>query len=293
MNKIYQNRWLPVGLLIPQLLLIGIFFYWPVIQAFFWSVYLEPPFGGEAEFVGLENFSRVLNDEQFYNSINRSIVFMITASSSAVIIPLILAVAADRHIRLAKPARNILLWPKAVAGASIGMAFSILLNPHVGLLSPINALFPGFWNPGLNGTDANIMLNIAYIWRGIPFNFIILLAGLQGLPQSMIQAAAVDGAGPWRRLFEIQIPLLSPQLFFCMVLEVTASFASAFALVDSMTQGGPGGATNLFVYKIYVDAFKSYDLSGASTQTVILMAIVMLLTCFQFFFLEKRVKYNR
>lgn len=293
MKKVFQNKWLPVALIFPQLILIMVFFYWPVIETFFWSVYLEPPFGGDAEFVGFDNFVRVLDDEQFYNSLNRSIIFMLTASTSAVVIPLFLAVAADRHLRLSKPARNILIWPKAVAGASIGMAFSILLNPHVGLLSPINAIFPGFWNPGLNGTDANIMLNIAYIWRGIPFNFIILLAGLQGLPQSLIQAAAMDGAGPWRRLFEMQIPLLSPQLFFCVVLEITASFASAFALVDSMTQGGPGGATNLFVYKIYVDAFKSYDLSGASTQTVILMSIVMMLTCFQFFFLEKRVKYNR
>ncbi len=145
----------------------------------------------------------------------------------------------------------------------------------------------------MNGVDANIMLNIAYVWRSIPFNFIILLAGLQAIPHPVIQAAAMDGASPWRRIFDIQIPLLTPQLFLCMILELTASFSSAFALVDSMTRGRTGGATNLFVYKIYVDAFKSYDLSGASAQTVLLMGILMAITCLQFFVLERKVKYNR
>lgn len=293
MIKVYNNRWLPILLIFPQVILIGMFFYWPVVQAFFWSVHLEPPFGGDAEFVAFDNFSQILADDQFYHSLNLSLIFMITASCSSVAVPLVLAIAADRKLRLSKPARNILIWPKAVAGASIGMAFTLVLNPHVGLLAPINAIFPGFWNPGISGIDANIMLNIAYVWLGIPFNFIILLAGLQSLPQNIIQAAAMDGAGPWRRLFEIQLPLLTPQLFLCMVLEITSSFSSAFALVDSMTQGGPGGATNLFVYKIYVDAFKSYDLSGAAAQTVLLMAVVMILTCFQFFFFERKVKYNR
>ena len=293
MVNVYRNKWLPYAFILPQLILITLFFYWPVVQAFFWSVFLEPPFGGEAEFVGAANFARILADDEFYSSLRISVVFMLTASTFAILVPLILAIAVDRNLRLSRPAKNILIWPKAVAGASIGMSFSLILNPHVGLLSPINAIFPGFWNPGLNGVDANIMLNIAYVWRSIPFNFIILLAGLQAIPHPVIQAAAMDGASPWRRIFDIQIPLLTPQLFLCMILELTASFSSAFALVDSMTQGGPGGATNLFVYKIYVDAFKSYDLSGASAQTVLLMGILMAITCLQFFVLERKVKYNR
>jgi sn-glycerol 3-phosphate transport system permease protein len=293
MVNVYRNKWLPYTFILPQLVLITLFFYWPVVQAFFWSVFLEPPFGGDAEYVGAANFLRILADDEFYSSLKTSVIFMLTASTFAILVPLVLAIAVDRNLRLSGLARNILIWPKAVAGASIGMSFSLILNPHVGLLSPVNALFPNFWNPGLNGVDANIMLSIAYVWRSIPFNFIILLAGLQAIPQPVIQAAAMDGASPWRRIFDIQIPLLTPQLFLCMILELTASFSSAFALVDSMTQGGPGGATNLFVYKIYVDAFKSYDLSGASAQTVLLMVILMAITCLQFFVLERKVKYSR
>lgn len=290
---VFSNPFSALFLLLPQVILISAFFYWPVIKTFFWSFHLEPPFGGDAEFVGFENFATVFSDPEFYQSINRSILFMVTASVTSVGLALILAVAADRQLRLAKVARNVIIWPKAVAGASIGMALSVILNPYVGVFASINEVFPNFWNPGLNGTDATILLNIAYIWGNIPFNFIVLLAGLQAVPHNMVEAAAMDGASIWRRLYDIQIPMLTPQLFLCMIIEINESFTSAFALIDSITQGGPAGATNLFVYKIYVDAFKAYDLSGAATQAFIMMLIVMTLALFQFIYLEKKVKYNR
>ncbi len=289
----FRGRWLPVLLVAPLLLLIALFFYVPIFQAFYWSLFLERPFGGGSQYVGLDNFERVLSDAEFWKAATRTLVFMVTASVLSVLVPLVLALAADRKIRLSMPARNILVWPKGVAGASIGMVFAFVFNPFVGVLAPLNALFPGAWAPGVDGTDAFIAIVAAYVWGGIPFNFIILLAGLQSIPHTMHQAAAMDGASPWRQIFDLQIPLIAPQLFLTLVLEFTESVTSAFALIDTITRGGPGGSTTLLVYKIYADGFKSYDLSGASTQTAILMVFVLLLTAAQFVFLGRRINYER
>jgi sn-glycerol 3-phosphate transport system permease protein len=235
----------------------------------------------------------VLSDPHFWEAGRRTIIFTVIGSSLAVMVPLILAIAADRQIRLSPPARNVLVWPKGIAGASIGVVFAYIFNPFVGVLAPLNQLFPGIWAPGIDGTDAFIMLILAYVWSGIPFNFVILLAGLQTVPHTLHQAAAMDGAGPWRRIFEIQLPLIMPQLLLILVLEFTDSITAAFALVDTITQGGPGGATTLLVYKIYIDGFVGYDLSGAATQTALLMVFVILLTSAQFAFLGRRINYER
>jgi len=292
-QALFANRWLPVLLVTPLALLIVVFFYVPIIQAFYWSFFLERPFGGGSIFVGWDNFARVLSDPQFWQAGRRTLLFMVVGSSLAVLIPLILAIAADRAIALSQPARNVLVWPKGVAGASIGVVFAFIFNPFVGILAPLNQWFPGIWNPGIDGTDAFITLIAAHVWGGIPFNFVILLAGLQSIPRTMHQAAAMDGAGPWRRIFDVQLPLIMPQIFLTLVLEFTESVTSAFALVDTMTRGGPGGATTLLVYKIYTDGFAGYDLSGAATQTAILMVFVILLTSAQFAFLGRRISYER
>ncbi len=218
---------------------------------------------------------------------------MLSASSLAVAVPLMLAIAADRKIRMSLPARNILVWPKGIAGASIGVVFAFIFNPFVGIMAPLNGLFPGLWNPGIDGTDAFITLVAAHVWSGIPFNFVILLAGLRSIPHTMYQAAAMDGAGPWRRIADVQLPLIMPQLFLTFVLEFTESITSVFALIDTITGGGPGGSTTLMVYKIYVDGFRGYDLSGASTQTTILMVFVILIAACQFLFIGRRINYER
>ncbi len=292
-STLFSNRWLPMLLVAPLMLLIMLFFYAPVFQAFYWSFFLEQPFGGGSEFVGLQNFERVLSDPEFWNASARTVVFMLTASSLAVAVPLMLAIAADRKIRLSFPARNVLVWPKGIAGASIGVVFAFIFNPFVGLLAPLNQMFPGLWAPGIDGTDAFITLIMAHVWSGIPFNFVILLAGLRSIPQTMYQAAAMDGAGPWRRILDVQLPLIMPQLFLTLVLEFTESITSAFALIDTITGGGPGGSTTLLVYKIYVDGFRGYDLSGASTQTAILMVFVIFLVACQFAFIGRRINYER
>lgn len=291
-QALFTNRWLPVMLVAPLALLIIVFFYVPIFQAFYWSFFLERPFGGGSLFVGWANFARVLSDPQFWEAGKRTLLFMVVGSSLAVIVPLILATAADRQLRLSQPARNVLVWPKGVAGASIGVVFAFIFNPFLGILSPLNQWFPGIWAPGIDGNDAFIMLVAAHVWGGIPFNFVILLAGLQSIPRTMHQAAAMDGSGPWRRIFEVQLPLIMPQVFLTLVLEFTESVTSAFALVDTMTNGGPGGATTLLVYKIYVDGFNGYDLSGAATQTAILMIFVIFLTAAQFGLLGRRINYE-
>ncbi|WP_375450735.1 carbohydrate ABC transporter permease [uncultured Devosia sp.] len=292
-QAMFANRWLPVLLVFPLALLIVFFFYAPIVQALYWSFFLERPFGGGSTFVGWSNFARVLADPQFWAALRRTLVFMVIGSSLAVLIPLLLALAADRSIRLAQPARNVLVWPKGVAGASIGVVFAFIFNPFVGILAPLNQWFPGVWAPGLDGNDAFVTLVAAHIWGGIPFNFVVLLAGLQAVPRTLHQAAAMDGAGPWRRVLDVQLPMIMPQIFLTLVLEFTESVTSAFALIDTMTEGGPGGSTTLLVYKIYIDGFNGFDLSGAATQTALLMVFVVLLTSAQFAFLGQRISYER
>ncbi|WP_319412111.1 sugar ABC transporter permease [uncultured Cohaesibacter sp.] len=289
----YKNKWMPFWLSSPQLLVLFLFFYLPVILAFFWAFHLERPFGGGSEFVGWQNFERVLNSDDFWSSLYLTILYTFLATGTSIATALVLALAADRTVRISPIARNIAIWPKAVAQASIGVIFLFIFNPFLGLLAPLNDMFPGFWNPRINPLHTWIMLFIANVWGAIPFTFIILLTGLQSIPESLHKAAAMDGAGPWRRLFDIQLPLLTPQLFIVVVLELADSLSGSFALVDTMTQGGPGGATNLLVYKIYVDGFKAYDLSGAATQTALLMLVVIAITAFQYLVVEKRVKYER
>ena len=293
MQAVYKKRWLTLWLAGPQLLLLFLFFYLPIFKSIEWSFTLQAPFGGQSVFVGLDNYREVFSDPEFYRSFWLTIKFMVIGSSLSVLVPLVLAIAVDRKIKLSRPARNFLVWPKAVAGASIGVAFAFIFNPFVGVLSFLNDIHPDLWQPGMNGNHAFTMLIIAHVWGGIPFNFIIFLGGLQAIPQSLTHSAAMDGAGPWRRIIDIYLPLLTPQLFLSLVLEITDSVVSAFALIASMTQGGPGGSTKLLVYKIYEDGFRGLDLSGASTQTVILTALVLSLALVQFLFLEKKVKYER
>lgn len=273
--------------------MVVLFFYAPVFQAFYWSFFLERPFGGGSEFVGWDNFARVLSDPEFWKASGRTVVFMLTASSLAVVVPLILAIAADRKIRLSLPARNVLVWPKGIAGASIGLIFAFIFNPLVGVLAPLNRLFPGIWNPNFDTVDAFITLIAAHVWGGIPFNFIVLLAGLRSIPHTLHQAAAMDGAGPWRRIADIQLPLIMPQLLLTLVLEFTESVAYSFALIDTITKGGPGGGTTLLVYKIYLDGFNSYDLSAAATQTAILMVFFIAVAAAQFALIGRRITYER
>lgn len=283
-----------IGLLfaLPMLVLIFVFFYWPSGQALYWAFTLEQPWGGGNRWVGFQNFQQLLTDPIYWNSISRSMVFGFGSTAIAMGVALLLALFTDRGLRGHSGYRSVFVWPYAIAAPALGLAFRFILAPEAGLLSFVNQIWPGVWNPALDGKDAMIAVIVAFSWKYIGYNFIFFLSALQSIPRSLIEAAAMDGSGPMRRMKDIQLPLLTPTLFFLLVINITESFQDSFGIVDIMTQGGPARATELMVYKIYFDGFKGLDYSGAAAQSIILMGLVILLTIVQFRFIERRVHYK-
>jgi sn-glycerol 3-phosphate transport system permease protein len=287
------NRW-TVGILfaVPQLILIFTFFYWPAGQAVFWSLTLQQPWGGGNIWVGLDNFISILEDPNYWDSVTISMIFAAISTGLAMMIGLILAALTDRQLRGSKFYRVVLIWPYGIAAPALAMAFRFILAPEAGLIAVVNQWWPGIWDPGLNGADAMVSVIVAFSWKYIGYNFIFFLAAFQGIPRSLIEAAAMDGSSVLRRFKDIQFPLVTPTLFFLLVINITESFQDSFGIVDIMTSGGPHNSTNLMVYKIYSDGFKGLDFSGAAAQSIILMLLIILLTIFQFRFIERRVHYR-
>jgi sn-glycerol 3-phosphate transport system permease protein len=291
-RTLFTNRTLGIALVVPQGLLIFTFFYWPAGQALYWAFTLERPWGGGNEWVGTSNFTQLLGDPVYWNSILTSLIFAFSATVLAMGVALTMALLVDRELRGFRVYRTILVWPYAIAAPALGVAFRFILAPEAGFMAYLNHVFPGLWNPALNGAQAMIAIVIAYVWKYIGYNFIFFLAALQAIPKSLIEAAAMDGSGLLRRIKDIQIPLLTPTIFFLVVINLTDSFTDSFGIVDLMTAGGPNRATELMVYKIFFDGFKGLDYSGAAAQSIILMLLVIALTVFQFRFLERRVHYK-
>jgi len=291
-RTLFTNKGLGIALVMPQVLLIFTFFYWPAGQALYWAFTLERPWGGGNEWVGFGNFSQLLTDPVYWNSILTSLIFAFSATVLAMAVALTIALLVDRELRFYRLYRTILVWPYAIAAPALGVAFRFILAPEAGFMAYLNHAFPGLWNPALNGAQAMTAIVIAYVWKYIGYNFIFFLAALQAIPKSLIEAAAMDGSGLIRRIRDIQIPLLTPTIFFLVVINLTDSFTDSFGIVDLMTAGGPNRATELMVYKIFFDGFKGLDYSGAAAQSIILMLLVIALTVFQFRFLERRVHYK-
>jgi len=276
---------------LPELLIILVFFYWPSIQAIFWSLTLEPPFGGPAQWVGLDNFRELLDSEEYYSSAGVTLLFAFWTTLISMGSALILALFVDRVIRGLVAYRAILMWPYAIAAPAVAVAFQFIFQPGVGFFAFLNDIWPGIWDPSIDSYDALVMVIIAASWKSITYNFIFFLAGLQSIPKTFVEAAALDGADPIQRFFTIVFPLLSPTFFFLLVINVTDSFTEGFGIINVMTQGGPGGSTNILVYKLYQDGFIGLDLSSSSAQSVILMVLVILLTFIQFRWIERRIHY--
>ncbi|CUA84453.1 ABC transporter permease subunit [Chelatococcus daeguensis] len=281
-------------LILPQLLLVFVFFYWPTGAALYWAFTLEMPWGGGNQWVGLENFSAVLNDAKYWSSVAASCVFAFAATALALAQALVLALFVDRQLRGSKSFRSFYVWPYAVAAPAVSLAFRFIFAPETGLVAFVNQWWPGLWNPSINGAQAMTLVVLCFAWKWIGYNFIFLLAALQSIPRALTEASAMDGAGPLRRMLDIQLPLLTPTFFFLLVINLTESFvgADSFGIVDILTEGGPANATNLLVYKIYSDGFKGLDYSGAAAQSIILMLLVMVLTFIQFRWVERRVHYK-
>lgn len=287
------SKW-RIGILfaVPQLLLIFTFFYWPAGQAIFWSLTLQQPWGGGNIWVGLDNFKSILASADYWNSVTISIIFAAISTSLSMGVALMLAALTDRQLRGSKFYSVVLIWPYGIAAPASAMAFRFILAPEAGFMSVVNHYWPGLWDPGLNGADAMATIIAAFSWKYIGYSFIFFLAAFQAIPRSLIEAAAMDGSGVLRRFWDIQFPLITPTIFFLLVINITESFQDSYGIVDIMTSGGPHNSTNLMVYKIVFDGFKGLDYSGAAAQSIILMLLIIVLTIFQFRFIERRVHYR-
>jgi sn-glycerol 3-phosphate transport system permease protein len=291
----YKNKWLPWLLLAPQMAVVLVFFFWPAGQALYQSVLTQDAFGTSTEFVGTENFRRLFADETYLASFKTTAVFSLLVAFSGLTIALALAVFADRVADLNKWSagfyKTLLIWPYAVAPAVAGVLWLFMFAPSIGIVSYVLRAIGIDWNHLLNGTHAMTLIVMAAVWKQISYNFLFFLAGLQSIPKSLIEAAAIDGAGPWKRFWTIIFPLLSPTTFFLLVINIVYAFFDTFAIVDAATSGGPGKDTAILVYKVYYDGFKALDLGGSAAQSVVLMVIVIALTVVQFRFVEKKVNY--
>ena len=287
----FKSAWLPWVLLAPQLLVITVFFFWPAGQALVQSLQQQDAFGTSVEWIGLDNFRRLWADESYLASFQTTAVFSILVAGLGLTIALTLAVFADRVIKGAAFYKTLLIWPYAVAPAVAGVLWLFMFAPSIGIVSYALHMMGIEWNSLLNSGDAMTLIVMAAVWKQISYNFLFFLAGLQSIPKSLIEAAAIDGAGPWRRFRTIIFPLLSPVTFFLLVINIVYAFFDTFAIVDAATQGGPGKDTAILVYKVYYDGFKAMDLGGSAAQSVVLMVIVIALTVVQFRYVENKVNY--
>jgi len=288
---VFKNRWLPYLLVLPQLAITLIFFFLPAGQAIYQSVLMQDPFGLSTEFVGLQNFQTLLEDPNYIYSFKITMVFSAIVAFLGLAVSLLLAVCADRVIRGASAYKTFLIIPYAVAPAVAGVLWVFFFYPTLGVLAYVMKSFGVDWNYLVNADQALLLLVIAAVWKQVSYNFIFFLAGLQAIPKSLLEAAAMDGATPFRRFWTVVFPLLSPTTFFLLVMNIVYAFFDTFAIVDATTQGGPGQDTNILVYKVFVDGFRNMDFGGSAAQSVILMVMVIVLTVIQFRFIERRVNY--
>lgn len=287
----FNGFWLPVLLLLPQLVITFVFFIWPASQAIYQSVLIEDAFGLSSQFVWLDNFRAVLTSSEYLESIKFTAVFSLAVAFAAMSISLLFAVMADRVIRGATAYKSLLVWPYAVAPVVAGAMWWFLFNPRIGIVAYYLQLLGYDWNHTINGRDAQILIVIAAVWKQISYNFLFFLAGLQAIPRSLIEAAAIDGASPLKRFWTVVFPLLSPTGFFLLVVNIVYAFFDTFGIVHATTRGGPARSTEILVYKLFNDGFIGLDLGGSAAQSVILMAIVVALTVIQFRYIERKVEY--
>ncbi|KIP68142.1 glycerol-3-phosphate transporter permease [Vibrio harveyi] len=288
---VFKHKWLPVALIAPQLVITLVFFIWPAGQAIFQSSQLEDAFGMSREFVGLENFEKLIHDPLYLDSLMTTLQFSISVAVLALVSALVLSAFAEQIIRGATMYRTFLIWPYAVAPVVAGSLWLFLFDPTIGVMTELLNLFGVDWNPTLNGTHAMWMVIITSTWKQISYNFLFFLAALQSVPKSLHEAAAIDGSGPIKRFITISFPLISPTSFFLLVVNFVYAFFDTFAIIHAMTQGGPSKSTSTLVYKVYNDGFIGLDLGSSAAQSVILMILVASLTVIQFKYVEKKVAY--
>ncbi|MBV8121173.1 MAG: sn-glycerol-3-phosphate ABC transporter permease UgpA [Alphaproteobacteria bacterium] len=289
---IFSGRLFPILLLTPQLIVTIVFFFWPAAQALRQSVERQDAFGLSTEFVGAANFAGIFADPAYLASVEVSFVFSVAVAVLALMPSLLLAVMADRVVRGANLYKTLLVLPYAIAPAIAGVLWLFLFNPSFGIVGSLLRRVGIDWNYLLDARQALLLVILAAAWKQIGYNFLFFLAGLQAIPKSLIEAAALDGASASRRFWRIVFPLLAPTSFFLLVVNIVYAFFDTFGVIQNVTQGGPGQATQILVYKVWYDGVAGLDLGGSAAQSVILMAIVIALTAIQFRFVERRVHYG-
>ena len=278
-------------LIAPQAFIVLAFFFWPAGQALIQSLQRSDAFGTSVEWAGFDNFLALWRDDTYLASFKTTAIFSLLVGGLGISISLLLAFFADRIVRGAWVYRSLLILPYAVAPVVAGVLWLFLFSPSVGLISYVLEQWGVRWNILLNSNHAMTLIVIAAVWKQISYNFLFFLAGFQSIPKSLIEAAAIDGAGVWRRFWTIQFPLLTPTTFFLLVVNTVYAFFETFGVVDATTKGGPGKDTAILIYKVYFDGFKAMDLGGSAAQSVVLMLIVISLTVLQFRYIERKVNY--
>jgi sn-glycerol 3-phosphate transport system permease protein len=287
----FVSSWLPWVLIAPQMFVVLVFFFWPAGQALYQSVLTQGIFGGDTIFVGAENFERLFADESYLESFKTTAIFSLLVAGCGLALSLLLAVMANRVLRGSGIYKTLLIWPYAVAPVVAGVLWLFMFASPMGIVSFGLRAIGIEWNHLLNSNHAMALIVVAAVWKQVSYNFLFFLAGLQSVPKSLIEAAAIDGASPWHRFWTIVFPLLSPTTFFLLVINVVYAFFDTFGIVDATTHGGPGKDTVILVYKVYTDGFKAMDMGGSAAQSVVLMIIVVTLTVIQFHYVEKKVQY--
>nr|WP_321456955.1 sn-glycerol-3-phosphate ABC transporter permease UgpA [uncultured Cohaesibacter sp.] len=282
---------LPYLLVAPQVIITIIFFLWPAGQALYQSFLIEDAFGLSTEFVWFENFEVLFQDPLYLESFIRTIFFSVAVTFISMATALVLATFADRVVKGATFYKTLLIWPYAIAPVLAGALWAFMFNPTIGILSNLLKSMGVDWNHLVNGDQAMLLVILASSWKQIAYNFLFYLAGMQSIPRSVIEAAAIDGAGPIKRFATIIFPLISPTTFFLLVINTVYAFFDTFGIIHAITAGGPAGATTTLVYKVFNDGFIGLDLGGSAAQSVILMVMVISLTVVQFGFIEKKVEY--
>ncbi len=290
-NAYFKGLTIPFLLLLPQLVITALFFYWPASQAVWQSFLLEDAFGTSTEFVWFENYQTLFSDPGYLRAFINTIVFSTAVCVLSLSIALLLAVMADRQLRGGEIYKTLLIWPYAVAPAVAGVLWIFMFDPSLGMLGRGLLSLGIGWNPRLNGHDAMLLVILAATWKQISYNFLFFLAGLQAIPKSVIEAAVIDGARPMRRFWTIVFPLLSPTTFFLLVVNIVYVFFDTFGIIDTVTGGGPSGATETLVYKVFADGKGGSNLGGSAAQSVVLLIMVIGLTAVQFRFIERKVSY--
>ncbi|MBS6438239.1 MULTISPECIES: sn-glycerol-3-phosphate ABC transporter permease UgpA [Pantoea] len=291
-RPVFRTSLLPYLLVLPQLLITAIFFLWPAGEALWYSLQNLDPFGISSTFVGLDNFRRLFQDSYYLEAFWTTIVFSTLVTVCGMVLSLLLAALVDYVIRLRKLYQTLLLLPYAVAPVVAAVMWMFLFNPGLGLISHFLNQLGYSWNYAQNSGQAMLLIVVASIWQQMSYNFLFFFAALQSIPKSLVEAAAIDGAGPVRRFFNLSLPLITPVSFFLLVVNLIYAFFDTFPVIDAATGGGPVQATTTLIYKIYREGFTGLDLSSSAAQSVVLMLLVIGLTVIQFRFVERKVQYQ-